>query len=856
MKLRTLLLLLLLCCNFTFAYDTAKPWAWWWILGNSMKESDITYQLEYMKKSGMGGVCIIPCYGEKGDEANYIDLISPEFMQKLAYIQKEANRLGLGVDMTMGSGWPFGGPWVSDEYASKHLDKNLNILVKENAIVRRASPGGEGYAVNPFNNKAYKFHVGIFEKAFEKYPNVLRGFFNDSYEYYGVNISENFYDEFKKRRGYDFQPYARAVFSTSENWEEIAKNATSSDKQLSTEECTRVWQDYHETLSDLLYESMLEFTQGAKRMGRLSVNEAHGSVGNLIDLYSIADIPETESFGSSGFEFVRNDPDYRENIFGRPNKIMMKFAESSANLNGKKLVASESCTWVANHFKVSLSQIKPDIDKLFVGGINHIFYHGFPYTPKDKAFPGRLFYASTNFNFNSHFSEFFPSLNRYIYQVQSVMQNSKSGNDTLVYFPIHAFWKESGGRNHILMFDVHKASTWLKKCPSFDSLISELDKKGFAFDFISDKELQKLTVENGELCATGKSYKTIIIPDCKQLPLDTYQQLFKLAKKGAKIVFQNEIPSDVPNFANLQERRAKAKDFAEKFTIFKNVKVGNATILATSFGAKREVFADYKLDYIRKELSDSTAYFIVNFNKEFDFGKLAISADCEQVEYFNPLTQKRGEVAFEKTAYGTTFNLSLKQGESCFIFANKKRNNSLKKITMRADESSTKLVGIWDISFAKWVPSSIKESKLPKPFSTNVLASWTKLGDDIAKIFCGTAVYKTKFSVDDISSQYALTFDEIRDVAKVKINGVYIGEIWSVPYRVEIPSDILKNSNELEVEITNCSFNYMRHLASKNPNWNKGNNLIDISYRPPYTIEKKPLEDSGIIGNVHLVKQK
>ena len=73
----------------------------------------------------MGGVCIIPCYGEKGDEANYIDLISPEFMQKLAYIQKEANRLELGIDMTMGSGWPFGGPWVSDEYASKYLDKNL-----------------------------------------------------------------------------------------------------------------------------------------------------------------------------------------------------------------------------------------------------------------------------------------------------------------------------------------------------------------------------------------------------------------------------------------------------------------------------------------------------------------------------------------------------------------------------------------------------------------------------------------------------------------------------------------------------------------------------------------------------------
>jgi hypothetical protein len=175
---------------------------------------------------------------------------------------------------------------------------------------------------------------------------------------------------------------------------------------------------------------------------------------------------------------------------------------------------------------------------------------------------------------------------------------------------------------------------------------------------------------------------------------------------------------------------------------------------------------------------------------------------------------------------------------------------------MKADVSSTTLVGIWDISFEKWVPNSIKESKLPKSFSTNVLASWTKLGDDIAKIFSGKAIYKTKFSVDDLSSQYALTFDEIRDVAKVKLNGVYIGEIWSVPYRVEIPSGILKNSNELEIEITNCSFNYMRYLAKKNPSWNKGNNLKDITYRPPYTIENKPLEESGLIGEVHLVKQK
>ena len=52
MRLRFLLLTILCLYKIVFAYDTAKPWAWWWIFGNSMKETDITYQLEYMKKSG------------------------------------------------------------------------------------------------------------------------------------------------------------------------------------------------------------------------------------------------------------------------------------------------------------------------------------------------------------------------------------------------------------------------------------------------------------------------------------------------------------------------------------------------------------------------------------------------------------------------------------------------------------------------------------------------------------------------------------------------------------------------------------------------------------------------------------
>lgn len=60
-------------------------------------------------------------------------------------------------------------------------------------------------------------------------------------------------------------------------------------------------------------------------------------------------------------------------------------------------MASETCTWLEEHFKETLALAKPEIDKLFVNGVNHIFYHGISYSPANAEWPGWLFYASTHF---------------------------------------------------------------------------------------------------------------------------------------------------------------------------------------------------------------------------------------------------------------------------------------------------------------------------------------------------------------------------------------------------------------------------------------------------------------------------
>ena len=91
-----------------------KPWAYNWWLGSAVDRANLTKELTRYRDAGLGGIHIIPIYGARGWEDKYIDYLSPRWMQMLHHTVTEADRLGLGVDMTTGTGWCFGGPNVSE----------------------------------------------------------------------------------------------------------------------------------------------------------------------------------------------------------------------------------------------------------------------------------------------------------------------------------------------------------------------------------------------------------------------------------------------------------------------------------------------------------------------------------------------------------------------------------------------------------------------------------------------------------------------------------------------------------------------------------------------------------------------
>ncbi len=190
----------------------------------------------------------------------------------------------------------------------------------------------------------------------------------------------------------------------------------------------------------------------------------------------------------------------------------LKYASSAAHITGKQLVSSESLTWLTEHFRSSLSQMKRELDQLFLAGVNHVMFHGTTYSPSTAVWPGWKFYASVDMSPTNSIWRDAPELMKYIERVQSFMQMGQPDNDLLVYAPfVNVMHKNAGSfQNRLLLFDINTLDTKmsdLKKC------VGALLAAGYDCDYTSDRYLLTTTYEGGRLrTASGTCYKALVVP--------------------------------------------------------------------------------------------------------------------------------------------------------------------------------------------------------------------------------------------------------------------------------------------------------------------------------------------------------
>ena len=401
--------------------DNCRIMVRWWWFGPAVEKPELERELRAMKEGGIGGVEIQPVYPVTLDDParGLVNLpyLSDGFLDAVSFANDKARELGLRVDITLGSGWPYGGPHTPADLASARLrverrpvpanaetvpmpkigegerfvaafvergegfDRITNIddagmhvspaataggafifiASRTHQAVKRAAVGAEGPVLDHYNASAIENHLKFvgapLMQAFGAHPPYA--VFSDSLEVYGADWTGDFPAEFQKRRGYDLTPYLPALAG------EMGEISSS------------IRHDWGKTLTELANEHYLTpLRQWAAAHGTRFRSQNYGIPPVNLSSNALVDLPEGE--GSAWKRFVTT-----------------RWASSASHLYGRPVTSSETWTWLHSPvFRATPLDMKAEADIHFLQGINQLVGHGWPYSPPQAGEPGWHFYAA------------------------------------------------------------------------------------------------------------------------------------------------------------------------------------------------------------------------------------------------------------------------------------------------------------------------------------------------------------------------------------------------------------------------------------------------------------------------------
>ena len=505
---------------------------------------------------------------------------------------------------------------------------------------------------------------------------------------------------------------------------------------------------------------------------------------------------------------------------------MFKYAPSAAHVCGKPYTSSETFTWLTEHFRTSLSQLKPDIDLMFCAGVNHMFFHGTCYSPKDDPWPGWKFYASIDMSPTNSIWRDAPYFMQYVERCQSFLQWGLPDNDFLVLLPVRDAWKKPNGKL-LMQFSIHAMG---KLMPEFRDAILEIDRAGFDCDYISERLLMGVSCRNGMLVTSnGTCYKGLVIPGSGLMTEKVKQHIDELKAQGAHIIYG----TDTKEMA----RAAKAEEMKTRL----------------------------HLKAIRRKNDTGHHYFIANLTPGDIKQKVQLAVPCKKAVWFNPLNGDIREACFDVQG----IEMNLKSGESMILQTydeasaqNRQDNGEDSAPNVKCREaggdshpSVTERVvsGPWTLSFIE------EDPKVDKQFPLSKLQTWETLNEQ-TKVTMGTGVYTTtiKLTSKDMKGAKGWTIDlgDVRESARVYINGQFIGCAWSVPFVLDCQNTLKAGKNEIRIEVTNLPANRISELDRQGVKWRKMEeiNVVDINYKKTLYDEWPPVP-SGLNSEVKLVKR-
>lgn len=832
---------------------------WWWY-GSAVTREGISRQLEFMKDAGIGSVEIQVLYPLSPDDPalgiKNLPYFSPEFFDMLAHALEAAEEKGMQVDFTLGSSWPYGGPFITHEmsaqqaanyqvdicgpcrfsydFTSRVTGRIIRLqmgrlecgkMLEETALdltdrLQKKYLYGWEYGEFIENIEVPEGNWKVFAVYIQKYrqltgipaPN-MEGYAmdhcrRDVTDYFLKNAGEPIIKRLGASRIRSF--FCDSIEVEGHNWteglpDEFQKRrgydlapylyALWGDMGDATPE---IRHDFFKTLSELTLENFFQpFADWCRAKGSGSRVQAHGTWADILKAYATADIPEGETFGEGDrFEV---------------NTVHRKLASSAGHLYGKPLISNESFTWLRMpRFMETLEQMKAAVDAIFLDGMNMIVNHGYAYTPEAIPAPGWAFYASSHICHLNTWWPYYKELGTYIQTVSAFLRRGRNVAEVAVYLPQADVWSEN------VIADLHiamKLEEYIGK-----KLINSLNRQGYYFDYINDEALTGLgTIHGNGLEINENTYKVIILPQVRRLPSETALKLQEFVGQGGILVAAGGIPEKgcgylSGNGAGPSVRIIMSSLFPGRKDSWVQVGKGRTLHVSDSASGTAELFQEAFKPDLHIGSNNGAIGYVHRFDHGYDlyFISNISSLECPAVlDFKNAGTQFTVMDLLEKkviTVKGYAFTggagslrleIDFAPFQSLLVLFGKDVQSSRTDNTVKLCHGMD-ISGGWHFS----IPSKDLE------LAMETVHTWETVEE--LKYYTGEGIYrKTLFADSAIlkSERLLLSFEKVAEVAEIYVNGVSAGVLWKAPRELDIRPYLKEGANELMVKVVNLWIN-------------------------------------------------
>ena len=783
--------------NFEHPPDNARIMMRWWWFGPAVTKPEIEHELRVMKDGGIGGVEVQPVYPLLPDDPvtgiKNLPYLSDEFLEALRFTAQKCKELGMRFDLTLGSGWSFGGARtpITDAAGQLRFEKvkvatnthrvPLPAMIPAEKLLAIFLARTDGKTVTESNLKeltdirdgnvvlpadvpegsevlffvASRSGMQVKRPAVGAEGYVLNHLDKSSVENYLNTTGDRLFQAFDKTT-VPYSIFCDSLEVYNQDWTDdfLAEFQKRRGYDLKPflpalvmdigPKTPEIRYDWGRTITELFNERfMVPMQAWARRHGTKFRIQGYGIPPAAISSNQWADISDGEG---AQWKVVR----------------AARWASSANHIYGRTVTSSETWTWLRSPvFRATPLDLKAEADIHFLQGINQLIGHGWAYTPPQVEYPGWRFYAAGIYDEKNPWWIVMPDLAAYLQRISWLMRQGTPQNDVALYLPnADAYARFSAGRVHLI--DAERDLVGEKVMPA-------IFEAGYNLDFFDDEMLRTAgRVESGNLAMGPSRHRVVVLPGIERMPIASLEKLEAFVRSGGILIATRRLPTIDPGFEATNEEKNEFKSIVARLFNGANSTarfVENEDELGPVL--KSLLLPDVAISpsakdfgFVHRKTQDADIYFIANTSNQKVSTEITFRTsrthsevwDAMNGEFFSPEVRKRASdsytIALDFEPYQShvivfgsqNANLSAR-GKSIHRSSNgdAKTEPLQPGGSLSAPDQTLGLSSGWQITFSN-----------QNPVIYDHLHSWTD--DEATRFFSGVATYDKTFDL----AQYSL----------------------------------------------------------------------------------------------------